>query len=362
MEHFDDQNENAIRPTTVSKTNPKSTKNSYDLDWIKHTNANAYLPNDRHILKKPVTDQGCQKRLSKYNGIVNRMTSDVVDEELRKRQLSTSGDIEIRRVRLKHFYKAQLTLGSENPLPLIEQHFEYIAVVDFEATCELNAGNHFPHEIIEFPIVLINVPKRTIVDKVQFYCRPTIKPTLSNFCTELTGITQAQVDVAPVFSDVLQQIENWLNDRDLYLPSNKRKIAFATDGPWDFAKFLRMQCRFSSIGYPRWARKWINVRKEFSNFYSVKRCGIGKMLQMLGLTFDGRSHSGLDDSINIARIALELIQDGCVLLLNDGLRSGGDPKFLDMNSSNTTSQTNANDDEEPMADHADDDYDDDDEN
>lgn len=36
--------------------------------------------------------------------------------------------------------------------------------------------------------------------------------------------------------------------------------------------------------------------------------GIGKMLQMLGLTFDGRSHSGLDDSINIARIALELIQ------------------------------------------------------
>jgi inhibitor of KinA sporulation pathway (predicted exonuclease) len=31
------------------------------------------------------------------------------------------------------------------------------------------------------------------------------------------------------------------------------------------------------------------------------------MLQNLGLTFDGRHHSGLDDSINIARIALELI-------------------------------------------------------
>lgn len=32
------------------------------------------------------------------------------------------------------------------------------------------------------------------------------------------------------------------------------------------------------------------------------------MLQMVGLTFDGRSHSGLDDSINIARIVLELIK------------------------------------------------------
>ena len=36
-----------------------------------------------------MTDQGCQKRLSKYNGLVNRMTSEQVDDELRKRQLST---------------------------------------------------------------------------------------------------------------------------------------------------------------------------------------------------------------------------------------------------------------------------------
>jgi inhibitor of KinA sporulation pathway (predicted exonuclease) len=32
------------------------------------------------------------------------------------------------------------------------------------------------------------------------------------------------------------------------------------------------------------------------------------MLQSLGLVFDGRHHSGLDDSINIARIALELMK------------------------------------------------------
>lgn len=32
------------------------------------------------------------------------------------------------------------------------------------------------------------------------------------------------------------------------------------------------------------------------------------MLKSLGLVFDGRHHSGLDDSINIARIALELMK------------------------------------------------------
>jgi inhibitor of KinA sporulation pathway (predicted exonuclease) len=32
------------------------------------------------------------------------------------------------------------------------------------------------------------------------------------------------------------------------------------------------------------------------------------MLDNLGLSFDGRRHSGLDDAINIARIGLELLK------------------------------------------------------
>ncbi|CAF2397241.1 unnamed protein product [Rotaria sp. Silwood2] len=324
------QNENSLIET--KKTSKSSKNHTYDLDWLKNTNAKPFLTDERHLLKRPITDQGCQKRLSKYNGLVNRMTPEQIDEELRKRQLSTSGEIRIRRIRLKHYYKAQLTFGCENPLKMIQQHFEYIAVVDFEATCNINQGNNYPHEIIEFPIVLIDLQQQMIVDKFQSYCRPSIKPILSNFCTELTGIEQRQVDNAPTFPEVLRNVETWLNERNL-LSSNKRKCAFATDGPWDFAKFLRMQCHFNSISYPRWAKKWINIRKEFANFYSVQRCGIGKMLESLGLIFDGRHHSGLDDSINIARIALELIKDGCVLLLNDGIRASN-PKFIDLNISN----------------------------
>ena len=60
----------------------------YDLDWIRNTNAKPFLDTDRHPLKKPITDQGLQKRLSKYNGIVNRLPPAQVDEELKKRNLS----------------------------------------------------------------------------------------------------------------------------------------------------------------------------------------------------------------------------------------------------------------------------------
>jgi hypothetical protein len=35
--------------------------------------------------------------------------------------------------------------------------FDYLIVVDFEATCEKNKYTNYPHEIIEFPAVLIHV-------------------------------------------------------------------------------------------------------------------------------------------------------------------------------------------------------------
>ncbi|CAF3406911.1 unnamed protein product [Rotaria sp. Silwood1] len=324
-----------------TKRNPKSSnEHTDDLEWTKDINSNSFLAeerrllsSERHSLQKPITNQVSQKRLNKFNILVNQMTPEQLDKELKKRQLSTSGEIEIQRFRLKHHYKLELIYGCENPLKMIEQHFEYLAVVDFEATCEDKQVN-YQHEIIEFPIVLIDVQQQIIVDQFQSYCRPIIKPILSKFCTELTGIEQHQVDNAPSFVEVLHNVETWLNKRNLLSTTNQRKLAFATDGPWDFANFLRMQCHLSSITYPRWAKKWINIRKEFAKFYPVHRCGIEKMLKNLGLSFDGRPHSGIDDAINIARITLELLKDGCILSLNDEIRAS-DPKFAAITDKNT---------------------------
>ncbi|CAF1406728.1 unnamed protein product [Rotaria sordida] len=337
--------------SSLPKKNFSSSKDhTDDLEWTKDINTNSFLTEERRLrsskqcsVKNPTTNQMSQKRLNKFNILVNQMTPEQLDEELKKRQLSTSGEIEIRRFRLKHYYKCELIYGGENPLKMIEQHFEYIAVVDFEATCEEKGDNSYQHEIIEFPIVLINVQQQIIVDKFHSYCRPIIKPILSKFCTELTGIEQHQVDNAPPFVEVLHNVDTWLNERNLLSSLNKRKLAFATDGPWDFAKFLRMQCHLSSIDYPRWAKEWINIRKEFAKFYPVRRCGIEKMLNNLGLSFDGRRHSGIDDAINIARITLELMKDGCVLLFNDDIHAS-DPKFAALNEKKT--EFNKNTDEE----------------
>ncbi len=38
---------------------------------------------------------------------------------------------------------------------------------------------------------------------------------------------------------------------------------------WDMSKFLNIQCRISRIRYPPFAKKWINIRKSYGNFYKV---------------------------------------------------------------------------------------------
>ena len=54
---------------------------------------------------------------------------------------------------------------------------------------------------------------------------------------------------------------------------------------------------------------WYEIDRYFS-FHGIifGFIGINKMLGKLGLSFDGRPHSGLDDAMNIARIGLELLK------------------------------------------------------
>ncbi len=40
------------------------------------------------------------------------------------------------------------------------------------------------------------------------------------------------------------------------------------------------------------------------------------MLESLGLQFQGREHSGIDDAKNISRVLVQLIKDGCILKYN----------------------------------------------
>ncbi|CCW67439.1 unnamed protein product [Phytomonas sp. Hart1] len=195
--------------------------------------------------------------------------------------------------------------------PLDQQLFDFLIVVDVEATCEARQAN-FPHEVIEFPALLVDI-RRGVVDpgrSFRTFVKPWRNPVLTEFCTTLTGIQQADVDGAPDLAEAIRRFEKW------YLQTIPRgaKVVFAADGPWDFRKFfyeyhvLRDHVRLPSIFY-----EYLDIRTTFSRYFNHgSPMKLDAMLSSMGLAFEGRPHCGFDDAYNIARLAIAMMKAGCV--------------------------------------------------
>ena len=199
----------------------------------------------------------------------------------------------------------------------------FLVVVDVEATCWDTEPFAAPYaqEIIELPAVLVDVRTQEVVDRFRTYVRPEEQPELSDFCQRFTGIKQADVDAAPTLEGALALLHSWLQGHALVGEDDERLVdgcSFATDGPWDFNSFLLPECRRKGLHARAYFATWVNLRWLFSWFLSAPRCGVSAMLRLCGLEFEGRPHCGLDDTVNIARIATSLISRGCLMQVNDG--------------------------------------------
>merc|ERR1739838_480809 len=248
--------------------------------------------------------------------------------KLRDFRQDTRGQKDVLQRRLKQYYRNRsLSNANIRDPDAISWFFDNYVVIDYEATCEGDKPIDYRHEIIEFPAVIVNSKSRKIVSEFHSYVRPVINPKLSDFCTSLTGITQDNVNFAPEFSEVLSKFELWLLENNLtFEDSRSQSFAVVTDGPWDMGRFLVKQTNQSNMLFPKWALRWINIRKTYSNFYKTKRLNLSDMLDNLDMKFEGRPHCGKDDARNIARIAVQLLKDGCNLRYNERIQLEKDGK------------------------------------
>ena len=63
--------------------------------------------------------------------------------------------------------------------------------------------------------MLVSAKEKTIIDVFHFFVRPTINPILSEFCHNLTGISQETVDNAETFEIVHQKFLEWMSHHQL---------------------------------------------------------------------------------------------------------------------------------------------------
>ncbi|CAG8448688.1 2163_t:CDS:2 [Diversispora eburnea] len=197
------------------------------------------------------------------------------------------------------------------------QPFQYYLCFDVEATCEAGTGFDFKHEIIEFPMLLIDSSTFEIVDVFHSYVKPSVNPILSDFCIKLTGIPQTTINTSPSFPEMLCKFQEFLHSHQLFY---KNSCAFMTDGPWDIRDFIRKQCFISKISRPSYfTLPWVDVRQLFASFYRIEKLNISGMLAKYGLKFEGREHSGIDDAKNLSIIAKRMWEDGVIFKTNRNL-------------------------------------------
>ena len=169
-------------------------------------------------------------------------------------------------------------------------------IVDLEATCIEPRRDDFISEIIE--IGAVKVENGLVVDTFSLFVKPTINPILSDFCKELTSITQENVDTGEDRKVALNAFIDFCNDTDYIL----------SWGGYDKNQ-LRKECERLSIN-TTWLSNHRNLKLYFSDLLGkTKQFGMERALSIAGLPLDGTHHRGIDDAKNIAKIFLKYEKD-----------------------------------------------------
>jgi len=206
----------------------------------------------------------------------------------------------------------KLTVLKTPPVGISPQQFDYFLALDFECTCRHRSeGQMTPcQEIIEFPVLKINARNFQVESKFHQYVRPTLQSVLTQFCTDLTGITQAMVDGQPTLPETLHLFNDWLiRERLIGITRGPQpKWMFITDGDMDLGKFLaRNVAELGGIELPEYFTRWIDLRLSFFDAYQ-REGRLTTMLGTLGIQRTGRLHSGLDDVMNMSK-AMKMIAE-----------------------------------------------------
>ncbi|KAK2157668.1 hypothetical protein LSH36_187g06027 [Paralvinella palmiformis] len=215
-----------------------------------------------------------------------------------------------RSTRPKLFFNT-LTMAKSNTggSTIKPQNYNYFLVLDFEATC--SKGRYIkPQEIIEFPVLKVSGVTFETESTFHQYVEPQVHKELSPFCTELTGIIQEMVDGQPNITETLQKLDVWMKNEGLLEPGVRS--VFVTCGDWDLKTMLPNQSAYFGFTYAEYLKHWINIKKPFCESLGFYPKGMMPMLSQLKVEHEGRHHSGIDDSKNIAQILKQIALRGYV--------------------------------------------------
>lgn len=166
-------------------------------------------------------------------------------------------------------------------------------IVDLEATCWLDGTKPGRQEVIEIGAVRVRAPHFQPDETFARFVRPTREPELIDFCTELTGIQQSDVDTADPFPTGWAEFLDWAGPDPYRL---------ASWGAYDL-KQLTIECQRLGLPLPASFANHLNLKNAFAAAHNTRPSGMARALSLCGLPLTGSHHRALDDALNIAKLA-----------------------------------------------------------
>lgn len=178
------------------------------------------------------------------------------------------------------------------------RRLDLILVIDIEATCWRGTRPPQEHnEIIQVGIV--ECTRTGNLSSFSYFVKPKFS-SISDYCTELTGIKPQDVEEAPEFPDFCTELKEKIPHLQDY--------TWASWGDYDRTQFQK-NCALYQVKY-LFGKTHLNVKNLFALKFSLrKEAGMMKALEILKLPHTGKHHDAADDALNIARILREILWD-----------------------------------------------------
>ena len=179
------------------------------------------------------------------------------------------------------------------------KRLDKLIIIDVESTC----WDGYPpdgqfNEIIEIGICIFNLKTWEIESSEDIFVKNEYSK-ISEFCTKLTAITQEIIDQQGIpFKEACNRLKRY------------KERAWASWGDYDRKQFER-QCfdphnKYEAT-YP-FGITHINLKNLFAiKAKLTKEVGMEEALKMHRMEVQGTHHKGIDDAINIARLAAKIL-------------------------------------------------------
>ena len=169
-------------------------------------------------------------------------------------------------------------------------------VSDLEATCWNNSFSPYPQEIIEIGACKLNAYAE-LESEYSSLVKPKRGVILSQYCRQLTEITQIQIDQARPFKIVWDEFMEWIEE-------DSDDFVLITWGKKDF-DLMSQDCTENNCSKEPLLH-YVDLKVKYHELkLNDKAFSLNKSLKLEQIEMDGVEHRALADAKNLAKLFIK---------------------------------------------------------